>query len=115
FDFKRAPGPVNSICVNASRDLAQYYFYAGSVPDAVKAIATTYAENDIPSQIIDRGATPIQQLTGDDKSKAKGLAVADAAIKYIHDHMPSDFTKEQEKARAKQYWYYTADLQHYAR
>lgn len=115
FDFKRVPGEINNICVNASRDLATYYFYAGAFDDAVKAIATSYGPNDIPGQIIDRGATAIQHLTGDDKSREKGHKVADQAISYILKQVPTDITVETSKNIAKQYWYYTADLQSYSR
>jgi len=115
YDFKRTPGEINNICVTASRDLATYYFYTGAFDEAVKAIATSYAPKDIPAQILDRGATAIQTLTGDEKSKEKGEKVADNAIGYILKMVPTDLTVPAVKDVAKQYYYYVADLQSYSR
>jgi tetratricopeptide (TPR) repeat protein len=115
YDFKRHPGEMNNICVNASRDLATYYFYVGAFDEAVKSIATSYAPKDIPGQIIERGASAIQQLTGDEKSKEKGEKIADQAIGYILKQVPADLSVEAVKNVAKQYYYYTADLQSYSR
>lgn len=115
YDFKRTPGEINNICVTASRDLATYYFYTGAFDEAVKSIATSYAPKDIPAQIIDRGATAIQTMTGDEKNKEKGEKVADNAIGYIMKMMPTEITVPAVKDVAKQYYYYIADIQSYSR
>lgn len=114
YDTKRDPEAA-PYCATASRQLAQHYFMAGSFPEALKSLATTYTEAELPYQVMSLAISPLWQLTSVPETKDLGDKVAAAAIEYIQQRVPANPADDAEKAAARQYWYYIADLHSYAR
>lgn len=100
----------NSACVEASRQLAVYYFYSGAFAEAQKALATTYTEEQLPAQIVIYARGPIGELTAKPETKGQGEKVAEAAVAYIRSILPADLTAAESKALARNYWFQIADL-----
>ncbi|MBC7815978.1 MAG: tetratricopeptide repeat protein, partial [Planctomycetaceae bacterium] len=115
YDIKRTPGDANSLCVQASVQLAGHYFSAGNAADGVAALDTTYKENSRPYHVWYYCRTPIGQLTADAKTKEKGEKVADGCVAAIRERIPTDLTKPEDKTNAREWSYYAADVLAYSR
>jgi hypothetical protein len=82
FDLKRtryAAGP----CQQASRELAVYSFRQVAFDDGVKALATTYAPDQMPYHVQAYIRGPISELVADTKTKAKGEKLAETAVSWL--------------------------------
>jgi TolA-binding protein len=102
-------------CANASCQLAVHDFLAGAFDDAVKALATSCTEAEMPYSIWYHARQPLWDLTGVAETKERGDKVAAAAVAYIQQRIPSELKDDQTKAMARQLWYYIAELNSYAR
>ncbi len=102
---------TKAACQKASRSLAVYYFEAGAFDDAVKALATTYSEGDIPPAVADHATGPISRLTAQSETKIKGEKVADRTIAFLRKSMPVKLEDDASKNLARGYWYLIADVQ----
>ncbi len=105
----------NGACVTASQQLASHYMYQVAFPEAVKALETTYNESQLPGQVFSYSTSPISSLTGDSKTKAKGDKLADLVISFLKQKAPKERTTPQQKAAARQFEYYVADIHNAAR
>ena len=113
FDFERNRENT-SYCQSASRYLASHLFSNGKLQDGVEALATTYKENDLPNAVTTYVRSPIGTLTGSEESKSKGEKLADQAVAWLRQQVPTG-TEEEEVARALSYWHMMADVQYYSR
>ncbi len=109
FDVKRDRNTRGS-CQQASYSLTYLYFYAGAFKEGKDALATTYKGTSLLPQVMGYIAPPIRSLTGNVKNKAQGLKLADQAIAYLREEMPTNLTLDADKARARQYWFYLANV-----
>lgn len=114
-DIKRTPGDANNLCVQASIQLATYYFSVGQPADGVASIATTYKENQFPYHLWYYCRTPIGQLAADAKTKEKADKSADGCVAAIRERIPTDLSKEEDKKNAREWSYYIADILAYSR
>lgn len=114
YDIKR-DGDSNGICADASRQLAVHYFYAGSFDEGQKALATTYNEAQMPYHAMYYARGPIQELTAKPETKPIGDKLADAGVAYLKSVAPKDITAPADKAKARECWFYVADLEAAAR
>ncbi len=109
FDVERTRAS-RSLCQRAAYTLSDYYFRSGAFLDGVKALETTYKEDQgLVDQVVSYVRTPISQLTGTDESRAKGNKLADAAVAYIKEKTPTGGSDE-EKAVAKRYGIHSVSL-----
>ncbi len=115
YDIKRTPGDANSLCVQASIQLATHYFSVGQPVDGAASIATTYKDNQFPYHLWYYCRTPIGQLAADAKTKDKADKSADGCVAAIRERIPTDLTKEEDKKIAREWSYYIADIHAYSR
>lgn len=113
FDFPRDRENA-TYCQNASRYLSQHLFANSKLQDGVKALATTYNENDLPNAVVAYARTPINVMTGTEENLSKGHKLADQTVSWIRQQVPAG-TEEAEVARALSYWYLMADVQYSSR
>ncbi len=104
---------TNPPCQAASRSLADFYFEAVAFDDAVKALATTYAEPDLPPAVVQYASGPITRLAAKSETKAKAEKLADVTIAYLRQVIPAANDEESKKV-AVQTMYLIADVQSYA-
>ncbi len=109
FDAKRVK-ESKRLCVEASEQLATHYFQEAGLTEAVKALATSYTEQEIPNQIVTLARRPLEELTVKDETRAEGVKLADEAIAWIRGRIPAEPGDEQMKKRAQSHWYFMADL-----
>ena len=115
YEIKRIPGDANSLCVQASQQLATHYFSTGNAAEGVAALDTTYKDNQRPYHVWYFCRTPIGQLAADVKTKEKGEKVADGCVAAIRERIPTDISKPEDKTNAREWSYYAADVQAYSR
>jgi len=102
-------------CVEASQQLTTLSFQQANFLEAVKSLATTYEEKQLPYRVYEFCRTPISQLTGDPEQKVKGEKLADQAIGYIKERIPADLKDDAKKNQAKSMWFWIAEIQSYSR
>lgn len=110
FDAERTRESRNQ-CINASQQLATYLFENGSFDEGVKALATTYPEEQLASQVSNFARGPIGRLIGKDETKSRGEQLADRGVAWIRQHVPTDRSSDEAKQAALNHWYYMADVQ----
>lgn len=109
FELKRTPHAAGP-CQQASRELAVYSFRQGAFDDGVKALATTYAPDQMPYHVQAYIRTPIAEQVADSKTKAKAEKLAETAVSWLKTQIPADIAKPEGKALARQAWFAVADL-----
>jgi len=114
FDTKRTPETAPH-CANASRQLAVHDFLSGAFDDAVKSLATSNTEAEMPYAIWYYARSPLWEMTGVAESKDRGDKLAAAAVAFIQQRIPAELKDDATKAAARQLWYYIAELHSYAR
>ena len=110
YDIKR-DAETNAVCADASRQLAVHYFYAGSFAEGQKALATTYNEQQLPYHAMYYARGPIAELVAKPETKPIGDKVADAGVAFLKGLAPKDITAPADKAKARECWFYVADLE----
>jgi len=110
FDVKRSR-EANRHCVTASQQLAAYLFENGSFNEAVKALATTYPDDQLAAQVANFARGPVSRLTSKDETRAKGEKLADEGVAWIRQQVPTDRSSDEAKQAALNDWYAIADLQ----
>ena len=98
-------------CQNASRSLANYEFEFGAFDEAVKALATTYTEAQLPTQVASVVRAPIDRQVADEKRRVAGEQLADRAARWLQGQVPAARDSDAEKLLARQRWYLVADVQ----
>lgn len=114
FDIERSKS-ANRYCVDASRDLCQYYCNRAAFDKALESLDTTYDAPILQREMLELARTPISNLTGDDKTQSQGVKLADDLIAYFKETMPADLNDEQQKQVARTYWNYIASTFSYSR
>ena len=109
FDAKRTKESTR-YCQTASQQLAAHLFGEAAFDDAVKALATTYTEEQLPDYVLTYSRSAISRLIGASETAQKGETVVKRAIAYLRESMPSDLTDDAQKRRAKQNWFHIAEL-----
>ncbi len=107
-------GDAAPFCADISNQLATHHFSDGNFVEALKALATTYQEPQLPTYVHYYVRGPLAQLIAVPESKARGLKMADAAIAYIKGKIPAGPKDDGEKTQFRQDWYYVAEIEHYA-
>ena len=110
FDTKRDK-QTKQYCENASRSLATHSFEFGTFQDGVKALQSTYGENEIAGQVAAYARPPVSRLISKEETKQRGLQLADQGVAWIRQQIPADRSTEEAKAAALNAWYSMADLQ----
>jgi len=87
FDTPRTKQTRNA-CITASQQLASHLFNLVAFDDAVKALETTYSKPQMPYYIANYSRNAISVLTGDEKTKVKGVQLADKVIAFIKVQVP---------------------------
>lgn len=109
FDTKRDK-QSSSICVRASQQLAAHEFQLANFESGVKALATTYPDDQLTAQVVNYLRAPISSLTADEKMKATGEKLTDQAVAWVRSRVPQASAGDEEKQVAVQCWYHMADL-----
>ncbi|MBP87760.1 MAG: hypothetical protein CMJ64_13730 [Planctomycetaceae bacterium] len=114
FDTERTRESTNH-CVRASQQLATYSFERGLFNDGVKALETTYSDEQAVYQVSNHARGPVSRLVSKDETKNKGEQIADQGVAWIRQQIPTDRSTPEAKQAALNHWYYMADLQAAAR
>jgi tetratricopeptide (TPR) repeat protein len=99
----------NSICTTASQNLAKFQFHAGKFKDGVKALQTTYNEQQVPYYVWYFGRYAISAKVAKEDDRAKGYKLTDEAAAWIRGQIKPG-TTEEEKKLALAGWFVIADL-----
>lgn len=113
FDTERTPDAAPH-CAEASRQLAIFRLGEGSFQEAQSALATTYTAEELPYYLDVYARSPLQQMNQVELSRPQAHRLADDIIGFIREQMPTDLQDAALRARAKQYWFYIADVQSHA-
>ena len=108
FDVARTK-ESKSFCEKASQQLAAWSFTAGKVDDGVKALATSYPEEEVPTRVRDYARASIDSLVRSDDTREQGHALSDKVVTWIRRQAPAGSGAE-EKELAKNYWLLSADI-----
>jgi tetratricopeptide (TPR) repeat protein len=96
-----------AICQSASQQLAVHFFREAAFVEAVKSLATTYAEGEgLVDHIMYYLRTPLSQLCAVESS-AKGDKLASIAIVYFRKHVPAA-NDDDSKRVGRKYWLHIA-------
>src|SRR5207302_378651 len=113
YEVERKGAAAND-CVNASIQLAQHYFYQGDFGEGIKALATSYGENNLLHHLMSHnyGHLPwvLQHLAAqaDEDSKKKTKKLGDDATNWVKSQASAAQRDEKLKVQAQQWWFYTA-------
>lgn len=97
-------------CVEASRQLAKHLFGVGAFSNAVKALQTTYSEDQLGVHIHQFACEAIRQHASDSKTRATGEQLADLAIGYFRSLLKVNPSTAEQQSEARRYWHYMADF-----
>lgn len=113
FDVERTK-ESRSLCEKASQQLASWSFLNGKVDDGVRALATSYPTEEVPTRVRDYVRAPVAELIQSDETRGQGHALAEKAVAWIRQQVPSGGT-EEEKKLARDYWLLSADVLGYSK
>lgn len=100
FDIPRT-NQSNGICVQASQQLAAHQFREGAFGEGVRALATSYAADQLPTQVSQFIRSPLNDLSSQSETKAKGDKLATEAIAWFKQQMPADTSSANAKALSR--------------
>ena len=96
--------------VNATRELATKQVYAGQYGEAIRALETTYKDRDLVKVYNDIAKSPIDRFLRDEKTKQKGIELADSVIGMVGKLIPTVIDGEADRETAREAWYRIIDL-----
>ena len=102
-------------CETASVQLANYLFANNQSTDAIEALATTYQERLLATEVVNQSRTALRTLTNDPESRAKAGTLADGLISYLRQQDPSSIDTDEAKSFAKMLCYLIIDVQRTAK
>jgi tetratricopeptide (TPR) repeat protein len=114
FDIPRT-NQTAGVCVQASQQLASHLFREGAFAEGLKALATTYPANEMPNQVAQFVRSPVNDLSAQNETKAKGNKLAGDAIVWLKQQIPADLTGPEAKPLSRQCLLSIADLTALAR
>ena len=114
FNSERTP-ETTPHCTQAAQQLAVHDFRSGAFDEAVKALATSTPEQDLPYMVWYFVRQPLWELTAADDTKARGETLAAAAVAYIQKSIPVELKDDAAKAAARQKWNFIAEVYSYGR
>jgi len=97
FEIPRT-NQTNGICIQASQQLATHQFREGAFDEGVRALATSYAPDQLPAQVTQFIRSPVNDLSSQSETKAKGEKLATDAIGWLKQQMPEDLSSPPAKA-----------------
>jgi len=116
-------GPTVEPCSTAAKQLTRLMLMSGDLDEALKALATTYKEDQLASRLMDiearMGGLPevLSKLTGstDEATKKTGEKLAEAAAIWLKQQVVENLKDEKKKAKAISAWYAIAEVRRAAR
>lgn len=108
FDVPRTKAS-KPFCVEASRQLAAYCFSRNAFDDGVKALATTYQNDELLAEVATLLREPLRQLAAGADTRARAESLAAQAVGHFRRQVPADAKAPENKQRARRCWYYIAD------
>ena len=90
---------------NAKRELAQIHIGNGKMDEALTTLATLYEGAELSRQVYELSAGIIGHWMGDEKTKVKGLALADTVLAMLTKSVPEDLKEEKSRALARDLYY----------
>lgn len=110
FDTKRTRESKKH-CINASHQLATHSFEAGSFENGVKALQTTYPNDQVVTAAVNIARGAVVRLIGQKETVTNGQQLADQGVAWIKQQIPTDRSTPEAKQAALNHWYAMADLQ----
>lgn len=110
FDVKRIRETKNH-CVTASQQLASHHMRSGEFKESVKALATTYADDQLALHVTQFLRQPLSQLTADEKTRPTAHKLANDAVAWLRETIPADRSDQTAKDAARNYWFHMASVQ----
>ena len=116
FDTRRDDKAKAYHCERAAGALAAYYYNQPAPAEALKALETSYKEGyDLTRAVYSCSADAISNLTAKLDTTPKGHKLADTVIAHINADVPIDLKEQNNKARAREYYYWIAAVHSRAR
>lgn len=110
FETKRSRQSKNH-CAAASQQLATHSFNNGSFENGVKALQTTYPEDQLVTQAVNLAREAVSRMIAQKETATNGQQLADQGVAWIKRHIPTDRSTPEAKQAALNHWYAMADLQ----
>jgi tetratricopeptide (TPR) repeat protein len=102
-------------CEAASRDFAAHSFANGAFADGIASLETTYQGDALVYNLVEYARGPLQNLASQDETKPTGYQVADAAVAWLRERLPSDTTDEAAKTTGRTVLFAVADIETFVR
>jgi tetratricopeptide (TPR) repeat protein len=109
FQIKRSAG-VETLCRDASTQLASYYFAEAAFDEGVQALATTFAPAELPGQIAAHLAAALRQMAAGAETRQKADNLASRAVAYLRQQSPAGATFAAQQESLRQTLYAVADV-----
>ena len=99
---------------NARRELAQIQIGNDALGEALTTLSGLYEGPELSRQIYELAAGIIGTWCGDEKTKSKGLKLADTVISMLMKSVPEDLADEKSRPLARDLYYRVAGAYHYS-
>ncbi len=90
--------------VNATRELASYYFSEAQFDEGVRALQTTYEDQALVQQISALASEAAGNLYSREETRQKATSLGDAVISLLEKNIPADLSVGASRALARGYW-----------
>lgn len=102
-------------CEEASRQLARHMLSVGAFSDAVKALETTYAKDELGDHVHRFAFEAIRRKGAEASTRAEAGQLADLAVAYFRDLETGLPAAAEQQDKARRYWHCMADFHAAAR
>lgn len=109
FDAQRTKESRN-FCIKASQELGTYYLHEAAFDDGVKALATTYAEADLPNQVFSYTRAAAGNLNRQKDTQPKAARLVDRGIAWLKQQEPDSLADDDAKKQAMTLAFHAIDL-----
>ncbi len=99
---------------NAKRELAQIQIGNGKMDEALTTLSTMCEGAELSRQVYELSAGIIGHWMGNEKTKAKGLALADTVIAMLMKSVPEDLKEDKARALARDLYCRMAGAYHHS-
>ena len=114
FEVKRTDASLK-LCKDATKKLAGYSFSQLLFEDGVKALATSYAPEELSPHVVTNLKAPLEELLAAADTKSRGDRLAESAVSYFRGKAGAPSADPEAKKAAQQQWFCVAAVYALAR
>lgn len=97
-------------CEAAALQLANILFSKAAAADGIKALATTYQDERLATEVVNQSRSPLQKLINDDQGQSKADALANELIAFLRDQEPKNTSSEDDSIYARNLCFLVIDV-----